>query len=109
MNIHEDLERGEVNKPAKAVLFGNAYRLEPVKDRSDPFTTKCTSAAERSSTALIFTPDLFLIARYLSDKKDTRFATKCRKAILSMGGRVKFPDLPETRGTPMSDVEENKT
>lgn len=109
MNIHEDLERDEINEPAKAVLFGNAYRLEPVKDRSDPFTVKCASAAERSSTALIFTPDLFLIARYLSDKKDARFATRCRKAILNTVGRVGFPDLPETKGTPLSDVVESKT
>lgn len=109
MNIHEDLKRDEINEPAKAVLFGNAYRLEPVKDRSDPFTAKCTSAAERSSTALIFTPDLFLIARYLSDKKDARFATRCRKAILNTVGRVGFPDLPETKSTLLSDVAERKT
>ena len=27
LNIHEDLERDDVESPAKAVLFGNAYRL----------------------------------------------------------------------------------
>ena len=109
MNIHEDLERDEINEPAKAVLFGNAYRLEPIKDRSDPFTAKCTSAAERSSTALIFTPDLFLVARHLSDKKDARFATRCRKAILNTVGRVKFPDLPEKKSSPITDVVESET
>jgi hypothetical protein len=48
-----------VTKPAKPVLFGNAFRLVNLCDRADPFTEKCLSAAETSSTALVFTPDLF--------------------------------------------------
>lgn len=32
MNIHEDLQRDEVAKPAKGVLFGNAYRLSPLAE-----------------------------------------------------------------------------
>ncbi len=94
MNIHEDLERDEVNDPAKPVLFGNPYRLQPIDTRPEPFTTKCISAATTSSTALVFTPDLFLIAKYLKDKRDTRYATKCRKAILTSVGQVKFPAVP---------------
>ena len=104
MNIHEDLEREEVSQPAKAVLFGNAYRLEPLVDRADPFTTKCISAAKRSSTALAFTPDLFMVARYLSNKKDARFATRCRKVIISSVGRVVFPDTPAS-----TDAKQKKT
>lgn len=94
MNIHEDLERDEVNDPAKPVLFGNPYRLQPIDTRPEPFTTKCISAATTSSTALVFTPDLFLIAKYLKDKRDIRYATKCRKAILTSVGQVKFPAVP---------------
>ncbi|AJI52601.1 hypothetical protein [Francisella philomiragia] len=95
LNIHEDLERDEVESPAKAVLFGNAFRLLPLNERSEPFTAKCNSAATTSSTALVFTPDLFYVAKYLSDKRDSRFATKCRKAIISSVGRVEFPKVPE--------------
>lgn len=96
LNIHEDLERDEVECPAKAVLFGNAFRLLPLNKRSEPFTEKCKSAATTSSTALVFTPDLFDVAKYLSDKRDSRFATKCRKAIINSVGRVEFPKVPES-------------
>lgn len=97
LNIHEDLEREEVEVPAKAVLFGNSYRLLPLSERNDPFTTKCVTASKTSSTALVFTPDLFIVAKYLSDKKDARFATKCRKAILGSIGRVEFPSVPDIK------------
>jgi len=95
LNVHEDLERSEVNEPAKSVLFGNAYRLLPLNERPEPFTQKCLSASVTSSTALVFTPDLFKVAKYLKDNKNARFATKCRKAILNTVGLVKFPDIPK--------------
>jgi hypothetical protein len=97
LNIHEDLEREEVESPAKPVLFGNAYRLQTLSERSDPFTTKCHTASKTNSTALVFTPDLFMVAKYLSDNKDLRFATKCRKAILNSIGRVNFPEVPKEK------------
>ena len=96
LNIHEDLEREEVSIPAKPVLFGNAYRLQPVEERSAPFTDKCIRASSTSSTALVFTPDLFEVAKYLKVNRNARFATKCRKAILNSVGRVKFPNLPNS-------------
>ncbi|WP_160063749.1 hypothetical protein [Psychromonas sp. L1A2] len=95
LNIHEDLEREEVESPAKPVLFGNAFRLQELEKRNDPFTTKCYSGAKTNSTALVFTPDLFIVAKYLSDNKDLRFATKCRKVMLNTIGRVCFPKVPE--------------
>lgn len=95
LNVHEDLEREEINEPAKSVLFGNAYRLLPLDERPEPFTQKCLSASVTSSTALVSTPDLFKVAKYLKDNKDVKFATKCRKTILSTTGLVKFPDTPE--------------
>lgn len=97
LNIHEDLEREEVETPAKPVLFGNAFRLLELSERNDPFTTKCHTASKTNSTALVFTPDLFMVAKYLSDNKDLRFATKCRKAILSSIGRVNFPEIPNEK------------
>ncbi len=94
LNIHEDLEREEIEAPAKGVLFGNPYRLKPLSERNEPFTAKCQSASQISSTALVFTPDLFSVAKYLSDKRNSRYATKCRKALLTTSGIVKFPTLP---------------
>ena len=108
MNIHEDLQRIEVEKPAKAVLFGNAFRLQEIGSRTEPFTQKCISASKRSSTALVFTPDLFLVARYLSNKKDSKFATRCRKAILGTTGRVFFPKIPETSSSQVEDVSDDQ-
>ncbi len=96
LNIHEDLQREEVSAPAKSVLFGNAYRLSPLIERQNPFTEKCISAASVSSTALVFTPDLFVVARYLHDNKNARFSKQCRKAILNTVGRVEFPQIPQS-------------
>lgn len=95
LNIHEDLEREEVESPAKGVLFGNPYRLTPLEERDDPFTEKCKAAAKTSSTALLFTPDLFKVARYLSNHKDAAYAKKCREAISISIGRVIFPEIPD--------------
>ncbi len=106
MNIYEDLERDEIDEPAKAVLFGNGYRLSKIDERSDPFTAKCMSSALRTSTALVNTPDLFNVCQYLADKRDKRFATKCRKAILKGVGLVSFPEPPVTDS--ITTVESNK-
>ena len=104
LNIHEDLQREEVFVPAKSVLFGNAYRLLNLEERPDPFTDKCKSAALVSSTALIFTPDLFFVAKYLKDNKNVRFAKQCRESILEANGRVKFPSIPiKKRNIPLNN------
>ena len=94
MNIHEDLQREEVTSPAKPVLFGNGYRLQDLSERADPFTEKCHSAAQASSTALVFVPDLFEPVKYLSAQCDSDYARACRQALLCSTGRVVFPPPP---------------
>ena len=94
MNIHEDFARDGVTEMAKAVLFGNAYRLRPLDDRGEYFTQKCMTAAKRNETALVRTPDLFRVAQYLSDEPDQAFAKKCREALLATKGAiVSFPEV----------------
>ena len=97
-NILEDLSRNEVSEPAKAVLFGNAFRLKPPSERpSEHFTQKCKSAAHRNGTALVRTSDLFTVAKALSDNSNDKFAAACRAALLNTSGReVEFPPLPES-------------
>jgi len=109
LNIHEDLEHEDVESPAKAVLFGNAFRLEPLNEREEPFTKKCISASSTSSAALVYTPDLFEVALYLSDNKDAKFATRCRKAILSTVGRVQFPDIPNDNKSKKTESSKSET
>jgi hypothetical protein len=104
MNILEDLDREEVESPAKGVLFGNPYRLTAIPDRPDPFTEKCLKSAQRSSTALVFTPDLFLVAQYLSNHRDAQFAAKARKTILNSVGLVKFPVIPKPSNAPQESI-----
>lgn len=104
LNIHEDLERDEVDEPAKGVLFGNAYRLKSIEERENPFTDKCVSASRISSTALVSTTDLFKVAQYLSNKKDASFAKKCRLAIIDAIGRVDFPEVPEMEKNQETDT-----
>ena len=94
MNIHEDLERDEVHAPAKGVLFGNAYRLTPPGERAEPFTEKCVTSAISQSVALVHTPDLFPICRYITESGDTAFSKECREALVNGFGLVTFPDIP---------------
>jgi len=104
MNIHEDLQREDVTKPAKPVLFGNAFRLQALNQRADPFTEKCHSAAASTSTALVFTPDLFFPVQYLIAKEDEDYALSCRVALLSATGRVVFPS-PPAESIPQEDTQ----
>ena len=99
MNIHEDLQRESVTAPAKPVLFGNGFRLQPLGERADPFTEKCHGAATTSSTALVFTPDLFWAVQYLVSNPDAGYARACRQTLLSATGRVAFPAPPVAEKT----------
>jgi hypothetical protein len=94
LNIHEDLAREDIKSPAKSVLFGNAFRLLPLDQRGEPFTDKCVSGATTSSTALVFTPDLFKVIRYLVENENLEYAKECRKILTTTIGRVIFPKLP---------------
>jgi len=96
-NVNEDFERDGVTEHAHGVLFGNGFRLLPLRERKDFFTEKCASAAKRTGTALVRTPDLFEVARYLESSEDKAFAALCRKAIIENKGEiVQFPPIPET-------------
>jgi hypothetical protein len=95
MNLHEDLQRDEVSSPAKAVLFGNGFRLSPPAGRSPAFTEKCISAARSSNTALVSTSDLFTVTRLLLESADPEYSYACRRAILEGVGPVTFPDRPD--------------
>jgi hypothetical protein len=95
MNIHEDLQRENVIKPAKPVLFGNGYRLLKLSERGNPFTEKCISAAATTSTALVFTPDLFPPVQYLVVNADPEYARACRQAMFLTTCRVSFPPTPK--------------
>jgi len=96
MNVHEDFARDEITDMAKGALFGNVYRLLPLGERPEYFTAKCASAAKRNGCALIRTPDLFRVARYLSDREDPDFGRRCREAIMAAAGDiVSFPNEPE--------------
>jgi hypothetical protein len=106
MNVHEDLQREEVKSPAKAVLFGNGYRLSPPERREVQFTDKCITAAESSSTALVTTSTLYVAAQYLSDHADAHYAKLCRTTILTGVGPVGFPPPPVSPVAESPEVEQ---
>jgi hypothetical protein len=94
-NLQEDYSRDEVDEYAHGVLFGNSYRLQHPSERPDFFTEKCVSGAKRGGTALVRTPDLYNVAKYLKEHDDTIFAKQCREAIFnSKGSVVQFPNIP---------------
>ena len=106
MNIHEDLQREEVSTPAKAVLFGNGYRLTSPLERGTQFTEKCIAAATSQSTALVSTSSLFSVIKYLSNGRDDEHAAQCRTAILEGIGLVEFPEPATGQIDQVSDATE---
>lgn len=93
--MNEDFAREGVDQFAKGVLFGNAYRLQPLVDRENFFTEKCRTAAARLGVALVRTPDLFVPCRYLKNQDDSDYAKRCREVIFAtVGDIVVFPDPP---------------
>lgn len=109
MNIHEDLQRDEITTPAKAVLFGNGYRLTPPIERAAQFTDKCISAATSQATALVATSSLFSAVKYLSEQVDDEYASKCRTAILLGVGIVELPEPPSYQTEQISDNPEHSS
>jgi hypothetical protein len=97
-NIQEDYaKRPDSTDYAKGVLFGNAFRLSPISERGDFFTQKCLAGAKRLGVALVRTPDLFALAKSLTENPNPEFATSCREAILNAKGDVViFPPVPES-------------
>jgi hypothetical protein len=49
MNVLEDLEREEVELPAKVVLPGNGFRLVELSERPEQFTIKCQTASQQNA------------------------------------------------------------
>jgi hypothetical protein len=97
-NVQEEFAKRPDAKYAKGVLFGNAFRLAPLSERGDFFTDKCIAGAGRLSFALVRTPDLFPIAKYLKENPDADFAKACRKEILSTAGKVViFPSISKAK------------
>jgi len=96
-NIQEEFgKREDSTDYAKGVLFGNAFHLLPPAERGDYFTPKCLAGAKRLGVALVRTPDLFAVAKFLTESPDSSFAASCRKAILETAGTVvEFPAIPE--------------
>ena len=95
-NMERDLFKNEESKYAKGILFGNAYRLSDPDSRNEFFSEKCVSIAEQSKIALVRTPDLFDIARYLKENDDKDFAKQCREAIKNTSGEIViFPEIPK--------------
>lgn len=95
-NIHEDLQRDEVESPAMGILFGNGFRLTRPAKREEQFTAKCINTAKSSNCVLVRTTDLFHVARYVKESKDEAFAKNCRDALKNgIGGFVDFPTVPK--------------
>lgn len=95
-SLAADFERDEIEEKARGIIFGNPSRLLSPQDREEWFTQKAISGATREGVALIKTPDLYTVAKYVQDHDDKDFAEKCRKAISeSKGGMVDFPKIPD--------------
>ncbi len=104
MNINEDFSRDEVETIAKGVLFGNACRLLPIKERKEFFTNKCIIAANRSEVALIKTHDLFFICQNIENLSDIDIK-EIRNKILTTTGIVDFEEYFKSTNVEQVDDE----
>lgn len=95
MNTAE-YERIEDEVGCRGVLFGNAFRLKPLEGREDYFTDACKLSAKTKRIALVRTPDLFRVAKYLKENEDERFEKEC-KAVFNetTSGIIAFPEPPD--------------
>lgn len=92
--INEDFEKNDVSKEAYGLLFGNPQRILIPDKRTETFTEKCKSAANRRRIGLILTSDLFVVCQYIMNHKDSSFKKKCRTAIKKgLGGIIEFPKI----------------
>lgn len=91
-NVNDDFSRDEILEPAKAVLFGNANRSVPPKERTEHFTDKVRITASRSGAALVRTPDLLQAVNAILDGADDSYKSACRAAIWTTVGEVVFPE-----------------
>jgi hypothetical protein len=97
-NLQEDFAREEVSDFAKGVLFGNAFRLRPLDERTEFFTEKCFTSAKRAKVVLVRTTDLFRVAKHLKENKSEAFARKCRESLMATEGEVVvFPEPPSSK------------
>lgn len=87
-SLNEDYERENVNEKAYGLLFGNPFRLIPPSERTNPFTEKCISGANREKIGLIETRELYKVAKYLLENRDAKFQKKCRQTILNNLGKI---------------------
>lgn len=95
-SLNADFAREEIEEKAFGILFGNPQRLTSPEKRSLDFTKKCKIGAAREKIALVRTPDLFLVTKYLKENRNRKFAKECRDAIYKgLGEVVQFPKLPK--------------
>ena len=94
MNIQEDLQREEVNSPARGVLFGNGYRLQSPHSREEQFTPKCIASSKSMNTALVATSDLYRSIQYLANSPDPDYSKLCRQCLLKQVGLIDLPAPP---------------
>lgn len=104
MNIQEDLQREEVNSPAKGILFGNGYRSSPPGERQPQFTEKCIASALTMNTGLVATSDLYKSIQYVANTDDQGYATACREVLVTAVGLVNLP-IPPENASRASEVE----
>ena len=95
-SMNEDFDREEIEDKAFGLLFGNPERLTEPDERTLDFTEKCKNGARREKIGLILTYQLYEVAKYLTENKNTKFKKSCREAIYNgLGGQIIFPKIPK--------------
>lgn len=81
----------------KKILFLNSEREKDISERNreNCCSGKVLKLAKSDKVAIVWTPDLFWVAKYVADSKDTEFAKRCVETMINTdSGLVSFPKIP---------------
>lgn len=92
-----DIECNETEDVPKAVLFVNSERKNELslRNKRNCCSDKVIKLSKSHKTPIVWTPNLFEIAKYVKNTGDSEFAKRCLDTIIqSDGGIVDFPNIP---------------
>ena len=98
-NQYYDMECSSEEDVPQKILFINSERKKELTERKKEncCSDKVKKLLKANSILVVWTPDLFFVAKYVKDTNDKEFAQKCMDCLFqNKYGIVSFPDIPKS-------------